>query len=251
VRAAGLADDREGVGRDDRQEGCMASHTIEAAGTGRWARARSVLLHEFREMLPPTIFFFVGFNLILFSKRLLLADYLIQFSGFMLATTSALVVGKTVLVANKIPLLRRLDHAPLIQPILFKTAVYTFLVFVARLLEAFVHYLIQDSGGGFLHELLGSFSWDHFIAVQMWIFVLFLVYVTASELNELVGDGELFKIFFTRPSSELKSTRRARIRLLVRLSRLMDAHSLDELNDPKSAPHAELLAILRNLGRAR
>jgi hypothetical protein len=169
----------------------------------------------------------------------------------MLATMSALVVGKTVLVANMMPFLRRFDHAPLIQPILFKTVVYTVLVFVVRLLEAFVHYVVQDGsigGGGFLHELLGSFSWDHFIAVQIWIFVLFLVYVTASELDELFGDGELFRIFFTRPSSALKSTRRARIRLLVRLSRLTDAHALDELSDPKTQPHAELVAILRNLG---
>jgi hypothetical protein len=229
----------------------MANDAIGAADIGRWARVRSVLRHEFREMLPPTIFFFVGFNLILFSKRLLLADYLIQFSGFMLATMSALVVGKTVLVANMMPFLRRFDHAPLIQPILFKTVVYTVLVFVVRLLEAFVHYVVQDGsigGGGFLHELLGSFSWDHFIAVQIWIFVLFLVYVTASELDELFGDGELFRIFFTRPSSALKSTRRARIRLLVRLSRLTDAHALDELSDPKTQPHAELVAILRNLG---
>src|SRR3546814_8560726 len=95
-------------------------------------------------MLPPTIFFFFGFNLILFSKRLLLADYLIEFSGFMLATTSALIVGKTVLVANMMPVLRRFDHAPLIQPILFKTVIYTLLVFAVRLLEAFIHYLIQD-----------------------------------------------------------------------------------------------------------
>jgi len=183
-------------------------------------------MHEFRELLPPTIFFFVGFNLILFTKRLFLADYLIQFSGFFLATISALVVGKTVLVADMLPFLRRFDHAPLIQPILFKTVVYSLLVFVVRLLEAFVHYLIQGGGvggGGFLDELLGSFSWDHFIAIQMWIFVLFLIYVTASELNDLFGDGELFKILFTRRSSELKSTRRARIRLLTRLSRLADA----------------------------
>lgn len=231
----------------------MADHAAGAVGRGRWARVGAFLLHEFREMLPPTIFFFVGFNLILFTKRLLLADYLIQFSGFILATTSALIVGKTVLVADMIPFLRRFDHAPLIQPILFKAVVYTFLVFVARLLEAFVHYVIQDGGvggGGFLHELLGTFRWDHFIAVQMWIFVLFLVYVTASEVNDLLGDGELFKILFTRRSSELKSTRRARIRLLVQLSRLMDAHSLDVLSDPKTPPHAELVAILRNLAHA-
>ena len=224
----------------------MVAHLAGAANRGRLAKLGYSALHEFRPVLPPTIFFFAGFNLILFTKRLFLADYLIQFSGFILATTSALVVGKTVLVADLIPFLRRFDRAPLIQPILFKTVVYTSLVFVARLLEAYIHYLFAGSGG-FLDELLGTFRWDHFIAVQMWIFVLFLVYVTASELNDLFGDGELFKILFTRRSSELKSTRRARIRLLTRLSRLADAHSIDVLRDPKTAAHAELAAILRSL----
>ena len=229
----------------------MVNHTIVPVSGGWWAKVRGVLLHEFHEVLPPTIFFFIGFNLILFSKRLLLADYLIQFSGFMVATTSALVVGKTVLVADKMPFLRRFDHAPLIQPILFKTLVYTSLVFVVRLLEAFVHYLVEGGimgGGGFLQDLLGRFRWDHFIAVQLWLFVLFLVYVTANEFNTLVGDGELSKIVFTRPSSALKSTRRARIRQLTRLSRLMAAHPLDELREPTSPHHGELMAILRSLG---
>jgi hypothetical protein len=203
-------------------------------------------------MLPPTIIFFVGFNLILFTKRLLLADYLIQFSGFILATTSALVVGKTVLVADMMPFLRRFDNAPLAEPILFKTIVYTLLVLAVRLLEALIHYLIEGGvvgDGGFLRDLLGTFRWDHFIAVQIWIFVLFLVYVTASEINNLLGDGELFKILFTRRSSELKSTRRARIRLLVRLSRLVDAHTIDLLRDPKTVVHAELVGILRDMAR--
>jgi hypothetical protein len=228
----------------------MANHAIGAVRHGPWAKLRIVLLREFHEVLPPTIFFFVGFNLILFSKRLLLADYLIQFSGFLLALTSALLVGKTVLVADKMPFLRRFDHAPLIRPILFKTVVYTGLVFVVRLLEALVHHLIEggDIGGGaFLRELLGRFSWDHFIVVQMWIFVLFLVYVTASEVSALLGDGELFKIFFTRPSPALKSTRRARIRLLVQLSGLVEAHPIEELSERSSPHRAELVAILRAL----
>jgi hypothetical protein len=228
----------------------MATHAIEEAGKGRWARLRAFVVHEFRELLPPTIYFFVGFNLILFTKRLFLAEYLIQFSGFFLATVGALVVGKTVLIADAMPFLRRFDQAPLAQPILFKTVVYSLLVLLVRLLEAFVHYLIQGGNvgrGGFLDELLGSFSWDQFIATQLWIFVLFLVYVTASEINNLLGDGELFKILFTRRSSELKSTRRARIRLLTRLSRLADAHSIEVLRDPKTAAHAELVAILRSL----
>jgi hypothetical protein len=81
----------------------------------------------------------------------------------------------------------------------------------------------------------------------MWIFVLFLVYVTASEVNHLFGDGELIKILFTRRSSKLKSTRRERIRLLVRLSRLTKAHSIEALRDTRTAPHTELVSILRSM----
>ncbi len=35
-------------------------------------------------MLPPTIFFFVGFNLILWTKRLILEEHGVEFSGFSL-----------------------------------------------------------------------------------------------------------------------------------------------------------------------
>lgn len=81
-------------------------------------------------MLPPTIFFFVGFNFIVLTTNLLVAQYLVAVSSFMLATLAALVVGKAVLVANKMSLLRRYDRAPLIQPILYKTAFYWVVVFL-------------------------------------------------------------------------------------------------------------------------
>ena len=61
------------------------------------------LLHEAREALPPTIFFFVGFNFVVFTTNLLLADYAVAVSSFMLATVAALVVGKAVLVAKAMP----------------------------------------------------------------------------------------------------------------------------------------------------
>lgn len=228
----------------------MAIHATEIVHRGRLAKLGSFALHEFRMVLPPTLFFLVGFNLILFTKRLILAEHMIEFTGAFIATMAALVVGKVVLVADKMPYLRRFDNAPLVRPILFKTVVYTFLVFVVRILESFVHYLIEGGavgGGAFMQHWLAQFSWNQFIATQMWIFVLFLIYVTASEINDLVGDGELFKIFFTRRSSELKATRRARIRSLVRLSRLTEAHSIDALCDPKTAAHAQLVTILQTL----
>ncbi len=149
-------------------------------------------------------------------------------------------------------MLRRFDYAPLTYPILFKAIVYTLLVAAVRLIEALIHYLLAGGilgGGRFIEHQLGEFSWSRFIATQLWIFVLFLIWVTASELNNLFGDGELFRIFFTRRSSALKSTRRARIRLLTRLSRLTDAHPVAVLQDPQSVPHRELVAVLHSLAR--
>lgn len=231
----------------------MTTQAVPTPGGGRWRRVGSVLLRELRDVAPPTIFFFLGFNLVLFTKRLFLADYLIQYTGFLIATTGALIVGKAVLVADKMPFLRRFDYAPLAYPILFKTAIYTLFVFLARLIELLVRYLGQGSAlghGRLVTHVLGRFSWPQFIATELWVTVLFLLYVTASELNGLFGDGELAKVFFTRRSSALKSTRRARIRLLTRLARLTERYPIAVLSDPRSPPHAELVAILRDLSRS-
>jgi hypothetical protein len=228
----------------------MTSHAVDTEDRKGLARMGHVLLHEFRLVVPPTLFFFVGFNLILLTKRLFLADYLIAYTGFLIATTSALVVGKVVLVADKLPLLKSLDDQPLAYPILFKTIVYTVFVFIARLLEALVHFLIEGNmigGGAFIRHELGQFTWPHFIAVQLWIFVLFLIYVTANELNGLLGDGELYRILFKHRSTSLKATRRARIRMLARLTRLTEAHPPEELADNTSKVHRELVALIRGL----
>src|SRR5262245_22580460 len=213
-------------------------------------RISARLLHEVREALPPTIFFFVGFNFIVLTTNLLVAQYLIAVSNFMLATMAALVVGKAVLVANKMPLLRRYDRAPLIQPILFKTAFYWVIVFFARLLERLAHFLVEgNSPGDFGSYLITTFSWHRFSAISLWIFVLFLIYVTVSEFSHLFGPGEIRRLLFTRRPSELQLNRGQRMRELLRLSRLADTHTVDEFRDPASAPHRELIDIVQRLAR--
>ena len=90
---------------------------------------------------------------------------------------------------------------------------------------------------------------DRFAAIQIWILVLFLIYVTGSELNHLFGDGELRRILFTHRRSELQLNRRQRIRELRRLSDLADAHTVAEFRDPTSAAHHQLVDIVRRLAR--
>jgi hypothetical protein len=214
------------------------------------SRIGARLLQEARQALPPTIFFFVGFNFIVFTTNLLLADYAVAVSSFMLATVAALVVGKAVLVANAMPYLRRYDRAPLIQPVLYKTAFYWVVVFFARLLERFVHFSIEgNSPADFIPYLSTTFSWHRFTAISLWIFVLFLIYVTASEISHLFGPGELQRLFFTSRPSDLQLNRRQRIRELLRLSRLADAHSVEEFRNATSLAHRQMVEILQRLVR--
>jgi hypothetical protein len=78
-------------------------------------------------------------------------------------------------------------------------------VFLVRFLEKLVEYFF--AGGTFMgipEYVSAHFTWHRFAAVQIWIFVLFLMYTSVSELNTLLGQGTLRKIFFARRSSELK-----------------------------------------------
>jgi hypothetical protein len=126
------------------------------------------ILHEAREAIPPTLFFFIGFNFVVLTTNLLVAQYLVAVSSFMLATMSALVVGKAVLVANNLPIIRLFDRAPLLQPILFKTSVYWMIVFLVRLAERFGHFVIEGNApDGFAAHLITTFDWRRFLAISL------------------------------------------------------------------------------------
>ena len=95
-----------------------------------WRRAFDWWLVQVKHVLPPTIFFFFGFNLVLFTRWMTLQEHGIPFTNFFGATLAALLVGKAVLVVDNLRFMRRFDGAPLIQPILFKSTIYWVCVFV-------------------------------------------------------------------------------------------------------------------------
>jgi len=221
---------------------------VSEAQPSFWRRVVDWWVVQVKHVLPPTVFFFFGFNLILFTRWMTLEEHGIPFTNFFAATLLALLVGKAVLVVDNLRFMRRFDGAPLIQPILFKSAIYWLCVFVLRLAELLLHFLSE--GGSlvdFPNFLAAQFSWPHFLVVQIWLMVLFLVYVTAHELNTLFGDGELPRLFLRWHSSEAKLTRRQRIRLLTRLNRLTEATPVEVISERGSPAHAELVGILREL----
>ncbi|WP_422001372.1 hypothetical protein [Reyranella sp.] len=208
--------------------------------------------HLVAEVLPPTLYFLIAFNLIVFTTNLLIHDYWFTLSGFLLATTTGLIVGKAVLVANKIRVIDRFRGAPLIQPILYKTIFYSLVVLIVRLVERLIRIALDDRGFAQAFEAaLNDFTWHRFAAIQIWIFTCFLIYVTATELGYLMGEGQMFRLFFRHRSSQHRLTRRQHVRALMELSRLAETTPRDQLLDPATPQGHRLVAIVDALRQRR
>jgi hypothetical protein len=221
--------------------------TIVASLPSRAHRAWSAAIHH---LLPPTLYFLVTFNLIAMTTRLLDYDRWFDPTSIVIASTTALVVAKVMLVVDRVRAIDRFRGAPLIQPILYKSVFYSVVVLAVRFIERWVDFSI-DAGGPAAgwQVLLAQLSWHRFIAVHLWILFCFLVYVAATEVNALMGEGQLFRLFFRHRSVAHRLTRRQHIRALMELSRLAENTPRERLTDPGTVEGSRLLAIIDALRR--
>ena len=147
--------------------------------------------------IPPVIFFFIVFQLLAFTRALILKEYGIQVSIFLNATIAALIVGKVVLIADKLPMVNRFPNKPLIYNILWKTFIYM----VAALLIRYVEHLIPlireyKNLKVANNHLLDEVVWSHFWFVQIWLLICFFMYSTIRELVRILGRKQVRSMFF-------------------------------------------------------
>ncbi len=161
---------------------------------------------DFLELLPPTIFFFVAFVLILTTKRMILSEYQISWTGFGAAVAGAILAGKVVLMVDKLPFVNRFPDRPLIFNTLWKSLLYFLAAFVVSYLDQLVHFFRKHEG---LMEanrhLWAEVIWPHFWLLQMWLVVLFLIFCAMRELIRVLGKDKFIHMFFGRQGNMAKA----------------------------------------------
>jgi len=160
---------------------------------GLWHR----LMHEFHEVLPPTIFFLLSFYIVVINRRLMLREYGLPLVSIAGATMAALLIAKVVLITDKFPFINRFPDKPLMYNVVWKTAIYV----VAALLIHYLEHLVPlwwrtGDLGAANRQLVSEIVWPHFWGTQLWLIVLLFVYCALRELIRAIGREQVLVMFF-------------------------------------------------------
>jgi hypothetical protein len=152
------------------------------------------LLREFKEMINPLIYFLIVFNAIGFAKVLTLEGYSISISSTTAATIGALIMSKVILITNHLSISKVFEKKPRIYTILWKTFIYCLASLLLRSLEEILPSLSQTKSlSKSLEALLNDVSWPHFWAMQIWLSMSVIIYVSYVEIDKHFGHGSIKK----------------------------------------------------------
>jgi len=148
-------------------------------------------------VIPTVVFFFIVFQLLVFTRALILKGYGIHASTFLQATIAALVVGKVVVLADLLPMMNRFPHRPLVYNIVWKTSIYMVAALLVRYVERLIPLIFEFKNLTVANShLLDEVVWPHFWLVQLWLLVCFFMYCTVRELTRSFGREKVFSMFF-------------------------------------------------------
>jgi hypothetical protein len=158
----------------------------------------ATITHEIRELLPAVIYFVITFNIIGFTKALMLREYGIQVSTFVGATVGALLVAKAVLLVGVLPFMEPFPKTPILYNVLWKTLLYWLAALMMQVLEEGIRALLTQGDLAPVGDTLGR---PHFWVIQIWLVMVLLVFCAFRELIRVLGAAKAKEIFLGMRSS--------------------------------------------------
>jgi len=167
-------------------------------------KALLFIKHEFLEMLPPTIFFFVVFHIIAFTRALMAEQYGINVASSFSALIGALIVGKAVLVANALPFINWFSQKRLIYNVTWRTFLYVVLVLLFHFLEELIS-LISKYGAitTASEHLIEDIKWPRFWATLIIVILFLVIFNVLTVVKNAIGGKRFLEIFLTSKSNQI------------------------------------------------
>jgi len=155
------------------------------------------VVKEVRELIPPTLFFFIALHVVALMRTLMLEGTGVSPGTTMSVAIASLILGKAVLLADLLPFVNRYPDHPLIYNIAWKSLLYMLMAMLIHYLERLVDF--SRKAGGIVagnEKMLAEMIWPRFWATQLLLAVLILGYCTIREVVRKLGADEARRMFF-------------------------------------------------------
>lgn len=172
---------------------------METADTTRGLKARA--LEELRAFWIIALYLWLFLGSFTAYRKLILAESGVTYVHYGVALVQALVIAKVVLIGRVFGFTRRFEDAPLVLPVLYKSAIFALLMMLFGVLEHLFEGWIHDKGLlGALHDI-DAMSGDEIGARMLTLTVAFVPFFAFAELGRVLGMRKLARLFFAKPES--------------------------------------------------
>ena len=172
----------------------------------RFVGWKQKLVHEMVEYYLN--FVYLAFFLVAFTwyRRLILAEYNIQFLEYGVPLVEAAVLAKVIMVGDLLGLARGLEHKPLIVPTFYRAVTFSVWVGVFSVLEQTIRGLLHGQGlTGGVAELASKGRYE-LLAQCLVIFGAFIPFFAFKELERVLGQDKLRGLFWSRATPAADSS---------------------------------------------
>jgi hypothetical protein len=181
---------------------CDSTRNLQSWTGDDMGKVSERIKEEFLAVIPPTIFFLFTLGVVAVVRMLMLKGTGIPASSPIQVALGALVLGKSVLIADMLPIMNRYPEKPLVYNVAWKTVIYVLVALVIHYLERLVEFWKQ--AGGFIagnEKMLAEMVWPHFWAIQILLVVLIFDYCVMHELVRVIGGKKVREMFFGDPAN--------------------------------------------------
>jgi hypothetical protein len=161
------------------------------------SKVYSFIKKEFLEILPPTIFFLVVFFLVVFTRDLMSLKSDTNTLTYAAAFVGALIIGKSVLIADALPVWHHFDNKPRVALIVGRTIAYAIVTLLFQFLEEVVPLAHSEGslGAGF-ERLMEEIHWARFWGTHIQLSIFLALYNTLAVITEEMGRDRFTKLLF-------------------------------------------------------
>jgi hypothetical protein len=152
-----------------------------------------VVLHEIRVAIPAFLFFLVFFHMLALTRAVANNDLEITALRASAATIGALLVAKSILIVESLPLARWFGGI-LIVNILWRTFLFGLVVLAFRILEQAVENYSRPSGAKSIMDFFSQSLSPPVLVELGWIFIGMFGFCLIAEYCRLLGGDLVWKV---------------------------------------------------------